>query len=193
MDQSQKQSPRAATLRSAPRCVPLTFIPFRGGELAEEVPAGWPNGFGQFAAGAGMRLQRTPQPARAVVRLHRTTDPPRAHLWAMFLCEQKEPAPDLIRGGSAGGSPAKRLTSLAAAETRNQIGVREKRLASRAIGGTLDQSGASQQREKLATANNRDKKKKGRSMKDRPFQVARWRELTSCWFSLPAWPWRCPR
>ncbi len=39
------------------------------------------------------------------MRLHRTTDPPRAHLWATFLCEQK--------GGSAGGSPAKRLTSLA--------------------------------------------------------------------------------
>ncbi len=61
-----------------------------------------------------MRLQRTPEPARVVVRLLRTTDPPRAHVWAMFLCEQK--------GGSAGGSPAKRLTSLAiAAKQRSEI------------------------------------------------------------------------
>ena len=73
--------------------------------MAEEAPAGWPNGFG--AAGAGMRLQRTPEPARVVVRLHRTTDPPRAHLWAMFPCEQK--------GGSLAGRREKRLTSVATA------------------------------------------------------------------------------
>ena len=62
---------------------------------------------GQFAVSTGMCCQRTPEPACAVVQLHRTTDPPRAHLWPTFLCEEK--------GGAAGGSPAKRLTSLATA------------------------------------------------------------------------------
>ena len=47
-------------LRKALCCVRLTVIPFRGGGLAKELPEGWPNGFGQLAAGAGMRLQRTP-------------------------------------------------------------------------------------------------------------------------------------
>ena len=59
---------------------------------------------GQFAVSTGMCCQRTPEPSRVVVQFHRTTVPPRAHLWAMFLCDQK--------GGSAGGSPAKRLTRL---------------------------------------------------------------------------------
>ena len=60
---------------------------------------------GQFAVSTRKCCQRTPEPARAVVRLHRTTDPTRAHLWPTFLCEQK--------GRAAGGSPAKRLSSLA--------------------------------------------------------------------------------
>ena len=67
---------------------------------------------GQFAASTWMCCQRTPEPSRVVVRLHRTTDPPRAHLWATFLCEQK--------GGSAGGSPAKRLYRLATANKRGE-------------------------------------------------------------------------
>ncbi len=65
---------------------------------------------GQFGVSAWMRCRQTPEPARAVVRFHRTTAPPRAHLWATFLCEQK--------GGSAGGSPAKRLTRLVKAQKK---------------------------------------------------------------------------
>ena len=30
----------------------LTYLPIRGGEMAEEAPARWPNGFGKVAAGA---------------------------------------------------------------------------------------------------------------------------------------------
>ncbi len=126
--------------------------------MAEEVPAGWPNGFGQFAAGAGMHLQRTPEQACVVVRLLRTTDPPRAHLWAMFLCEQK--------GGSAGGSPAKRLTSLVtdeqtrgggrrARETLGQSGDDQTEGCLRQPGETLDQLANANKRN--TTANTRSK------------------------------------
>ena len=59
-----------------------------------------------------MRLQRTPEPARVVVRLHRTTDPPRAHLCAMFPCEQK--------GGSLAGRRVKRFTNLATANYKEK-------------------------------------------------------------------------
>ena len=58
---------------------------------------------GQFAVSTGMSCQRTPEPTRVVVRLHRTTDPPRAHLSVTFLCEQK--------GDSPGGSREKRSTN----------------------------------------------------------------------------------
>ena len=113
------------TQRDALRAVELPPDSGRRGGAAK--PAGWPNGLSQVAAGAGLRIKRTPQPSRVVVRLHRTTDPPRAHLWAMFLCEQK--------GGSAGGSPAKRLTSLATAIRRTRRQARE----------TLDPSAECQQ------------------------------------------------
>ena len=53
---------------------------------------------GQFAASTGTCCQRTPEPSRVVVRLHRTTDPPRAHLWPTFLCEEKEPVLGLDPG-----------------------------------------------------------------------------------------------
>ena len=62
---------------------------------------------GQFAGSTGMCCQRTPEPACVVVRLHRTTDPLRAHLLVTFLCEQKS--------DSAGDSRKKRLTRVASA------------------------------------------------------------------------------
>ena len=93
----------AAALRSALRCVLLSFIPIRGGEVAQESPQGGRMDLASSLQVPRMRLQRTPLPACVVVRLLRTTDPLRRYLWAMFLCEQK--------GGSAGVSPAKLLTS----------------------------------------------------------------------------------
>ena len=83
---------------------------------------------GQFAVSTGMCCQRTPEPSRAVVQLHRTTDPPRAHLWPTFLCEEK--------GGSLAGRREKRLPSLATANMRAEEGGRRE---------TLDQTGDSQQ------------------------------------------------
>ena len=80
---------------------------------------------GQFAASTRMCCQRTPEPSRVVVRLHRTTDPPRAHLWATFLCEQK--------GGSLAGRREKRLANLATANIKSRRACRNKhvtRLAS---------------------------------------------------------------
>ena len=68
----------------------------------------------QFGVSAGTHCRQTPKPARAVVRLHRTTDPPRAHLWPTFLCEEK--------GRSLAGRREKRLTSLALAIRKRASG-----------------------------------------------------------------------
>ena len=80
--------------------------------MDSEMPTGWPNGFGQLAASTGMCCQRTLETSRVVVRLHRTTDPPWAHLWAMFLCEQK--------GGSRAGRREKRFANLALAKKQGE-------------------------------------------------------------------------
>ncbi len=109
-------SDNAATLRA----VDLPTVSGRrgGGEKARRVAR---RDSGQFAVSTRKCCQRTPELARVVVRLLRTTDPPRAHLWPTFLCEEK--------GGAAGGSPAKRLTSMATAKHQSARGSRKKRLA----------------------------------------------------------------
>ena len=100
----------AATLRA------FDLPPNSGWRDGPGKPIEWPNGSGQFAAGARMRLQRTPEPAREVVRLYHTTDPPRAHLWPTFLCEEK--------GGALAGRREKRLTKLAIATHKSEAAAR---------------------------------------------------------------------
>ena len=81
--------------------------------MAEKRPAGWPERIRASSLSAqGSAVSEPPEPACIVGRLHRTTDTPRAHLWPTFLCEEK--------GGAAGGSPAKRLYSLATANQQNE-------------------------------------------------------------------------
>ena len=76
--------------------------------MDSEKSEGWPEGIRASSLSAQGRAVGEPRSqTRVVVRLHRTTDPPRAHLWPTFLCEEK--------GGAAGGSPAKRFTYLASA------------------------------------------------------------------------------
>ncbi len=91
------------TQRIALRAVDLHPVSGRrvGGEKAHRVAR---RDSGQFGVSAGMRCRQTPEPACIVVRLHRTTDPPRAHLLVTFLCEQKS--------DSRAGRREKRLTSL---------------------------------------------------------------------------------
>ncbi len=67
------------------RCVLLTLIPFREARWRRKRPQGGRTDSASSLQVLRMHLQRTPEPARVVVRLHRTTDPPRAHLWAISV------------------------------------------------------------------------------------------------------------
>ena len=111
MGQKKPQPPRSGGFaqRDALRALDLYPVSGRrvGGEKARRVAR---MDSGQFAVSTGTCCQRTPEPSRVVVQLHRTTEPPRAHLLVTFLCEQKS--------DSAGGSRNNRLTSLATTDPR---------------------------------------------------------------------------
>ncbi len=112
----QLQPPRSggSTQRFALRAFDLPPVSWRraGAEKARRVAR---MDSGQLGVSAGMHCRQTPEPACAVVRRHRTTDPPRAHLLVTFLCEQKS---DWV-----GGSRTIRLTHLAIAEHSESVEV----------------------------------------------------------------------
>ena len=105
VDQKTKHPPRSgdSAQRFALRAVDLHPVSGRRGGFGKARGVARRDS-GQFAASTRRCCQRTPEPSRVVVRILRTTYPPRAHLWAPFLCEQK--------GCSADGSPARRSTNL---------------------------------------------------------------------------------
>ena len=133
----------SAALLSASRCVPLTYLPIRGGELAQESPQG-----GRMDSASSLPVQGCAfseprsQLAQSCGFIARPTRQGRI-FWLLFCASRKvtrcaaarrDAGQTLAEAGkqkdSAGGSPAKRLTRLAAANGKARRGSRTIRLTS---------------------------------------------------------------
>ena len=120
----QERAGESKAPRSAMRCAAVDPCPVLG----------WPGGFGkarrvarrdsgQFADSTGMCCQRTPEPSRAVVQLHRTTDPSGCAFFGLRFFAQTK------KGDSRAGRREERFAILAVAIEKVRRGSRVLRLS----------------------------------------------------------------